>query len=59
MTAAITTDRAALQQLARELYEDNANRVKPSWDMLGETTRSVWVDLVIAGKKPVNHDEWS
>lgn len=33
----------------RELYEGNANRVKPSWDQLGQTTRDVWNEYAAHG----------
>lgn len=30
-----------VEQLARQLY-DRCTPVKPTWDQLGETTKSVW-----------------
>lgn len=34
----------------QELYEGNANRVKPSWDQLGQTTKDVWNEYAAQGR---------
>ena len=35
---------------AKALY-DECPTVKPSWDQLGEVTKSVWVGYVMAGRR--------
>ncbi len=45
---------AELEAAGRELYESNANQVKPSWDQLGGATKSVWTDYVLTGMKPLD-----
>jgi hypothetical protein len=36
-----------------ELLYDECPTVKPAWEQLGEVTKSVWVDMVLAGKRAV------
>lgn len=36
-----------------ELLYDECSTVRPRWDHLGDVTRSVWVDLVLAGRRAV------
>lgn len=44
-----------LDQRARELYEADPRAVKPTWDQLGDATRSVWREYVEHGKRP---EDW-
>jgi hypothetical protein len=45
---------AELDAAGKELYDDNANKVKPSWDQLGDYTKQVWRDYVLSGIKPLD-----
>lgn len=42
--------RSQLLVFAQLLYETDANRSKPIWQDLGETTQSVWIDKVKASQ---------
>ena len=35
---------------AEALYEE-CQTVKPRWDQIGDVTRSVWIDMVLAGRR--------
>lgn len=39
---------AEIDELARAMYEAPDKPPRPSWDQLGETTKSVWRDYVRA-----------
>jgi hypothetical protein len=34
-----------------EFLYDECPTVKPTWEQLSEVTKSVWVDMVLAGKR--------
>ena len=36
-----------------QLLYDECPTVKPAWEQLGDVTRSVWVDMVLAGDRAV------
>lgn len=38
---------AELDAAGRAMYENNANRVKPSWEILGGRTKQVWKNYVL------------
>jgi len=40
-----------------ELYRGNANRVKPDWDQLGQTTKDVWNEYAAEGRMPAESIE--
>jgi hypothetical protein len=47
-------EKAQLEAAAQHLYENNANRVKPSWDQIGDYTKQVWRDYALHGDKPLD-----
>jgi len=40
-----------LHERAIELYED-CQTVKPTWDQLGDVTKSVWLEMAAMGQAP-------
>lgn len=42
-----------LEAKARELYESGSS-VRPTWAQLGDTTKAVWREYVLAGQTPDN-----
>ncbi len=46
----LTSEQALVEA---ELLYDECPTVKPAWDQLGDVTKSVWVDKVLAGQRAV------
>jgi hypothetical protein len=49
----LLAEELTLAQLLTEakLLYDECPTVKPAWEQLGDVTRSVWVDRVLAGER--------